>query len=153
MAIGGAVLAALAPALDDPQPAIPAHRRFSAPYRTSRRRAPFTTGHLGQHGRNGNKAPGMPFKSQAPFADCARRSGQHQHGRRRMDRDRDERIRERAHQIWEREGRQEGSHDAHWQRAERELDEEEQEGLDDTPDAPLQMAGKGQAEVASRRKR
>ena len=41
-----------------------------------------------------------------------------------MDQDREERVRARAYEIWEREGRQEGSHEAHWQQAERELQEE-----------------------------
>ena len=71
-----------------------------------------------------------------------------------MDRDREERIRERAYQIWEREGRQEGSHDAHWQRAERELDEEEQEGGTETSqNEPRQMAGDASAPGTARRKR
>ena len=71
-----------------------------------------------------------------------------------MDRDREERIRERAHRIWEREGRQEGSHDAHWQRAERELDEEErEERVGGSPDEPTQMPEERPAEGASRRKR
>ena len=37
-----------------------------------------------------------------------------------MDQDREERVRMRAYEIWEREGRQEGSHEAHWQQAEQE---------------------------------
>ena len=57
-----------------------------------------------------------------------------------MDQDREERIRARAYAIWEREGRQEGSHEAHWQQAETELRDEEgeerQEGIDSTADAP-----------------
>ncbi len=53
-----------------------------------------------------------------------------------MDQDREERIRARAYEIWEREGRQEGSHEAHWQQAENELREEdggEQEPGGDDP--------------------
>jgi len=42
-----------------------------------------------------------------------------------MDQDREERIRARAYGIWEREGRQEGGHESHWQQAENELREEE----------------------------
>jgi hypothetical protein len=42
-----------------------------------------------------------------------------------MDQDREERIRARAYEIWEREGRQEGSHLAHWEQAENELRVEE----------------------------
>ena len=37
---------------------------------------------------------------------------------------RDDRIRERAHAIWEREGRPEGKHDEHWRRAVEEIDRE-----------------------------
>jgi hypothetical protein len=71
-----------------------------------------------------------------------------------VDRDREERIRERAYQIWEREGREEGSHGAHWQRAERELDEEEQEGGTETPrDESPQIAGDASTEGTARRKR
>ena len=42
-----------------------------------------------------------------------------------MDQDREERIRKRAYEIWEREGRQEGSHEAHWSQAQEELRAEE----------------------------
>jgi hypothetical protein len=71
-----------------------------------------------------------------------------------MNLKRDERIRERAHQIWEREGREEGSHDAHWQRAERELDEEEREGgTESSQDEPRQMTGEGPAKGMARRTR
>lgn len=42
-----------------------------------------------------------------------------------MDQDREERVRTRAYEIWEREGRQDGGHEAHWQQAEQELREEE----------------------------
>jgi len=42
-----------------------------------------------------------------------------------MDQDREERVRARAYEIWEREGRQEGGHESHWQQAEKELREEE----------------------------
>lgn len=38
--------------------------------------------------------------------------------------DREVRIRERAYALWERAGRPEGSHDEHWQAAEREIDAE-----------------------------
>jgi hypothetical protein len=36
--------------------------------------------------------------------------------------DREERIRQRAHQLWEADGRPEGRHDHHWSQAEREID-------------------------------
>ena len=42
-----------------------------------------------------------------------------------MQSDRQERISERAYQIWIAEGRIHGRHDEHWQRAEREIAEEE----------------------------
>jgi hypothetical protein len=38
--------------------------------------------------------------------------------------DRDERIRQRAHEIWEREGRPHGLEQEHWDRATREIDAE-----------------------------
>ena len=37
----------------------------------------------------------------------------------------EERIRRRAHEIWEREGRPEGRHEEHWARARREVESEE----------------------------
>lgn len=36
--------------------------------------------------------------------------------------DRDERIRKRAHEIWENEGKAEGNHERHWQQAASEID-------------------------------
>jgi hypothetical protein len=42
-----------------------------------------------------------------------------------MQSDRHERISERAYHIWVAEGRGHGRHDEHWQRAEREIAEEE----------------------------
>ncbi|MEO3385355.1 DUF2934 domain-containing protein [Mesorhizobium sp. CAU 1741] len=41
------------------------------------------------------------------------------------DAERERRIRERAHQIWEQEGKPEGVHEHHWQRAREEIDAEE----------------------------
>ena len=41
-----------------------------------------------------------------------------------MTPDRDERIRQRAHELWEREGRPHGRHDDHWQQAREEIDAE-----------------------------
>jgi hypothetical protein len=58
-----------------------------------------------------------------------------------MDDDRLERIRARAHVLWEREGRPEGRAEAHWQQACQELAEEEgppkkgHRGADIVPDA------------------
>ena len=42
-----------------------------------------------------------------------------------MEQDREEQIRRRAYEIWEGGGRPEGSHEAHWQQAERELEDEQ----------------------------
>jgi hypothetical protein len=42
-----------------------------------------------------------------------------------MNDDREQRIRERAHQIWEREGRPDGQEQSHWERASREISEED----------------------------
>ena len=41
-----------------------------------------------------------------------------------MDSKKDEQIRRRAHELWEREGRQHGQHEKHWHQASREVDEE-----------------------------
>src|SRR5713226_10389750 len=65
---------------------------------------------------------GVPISDRAahPNSMAARagRGGQ-------MQSDRQARISERAHQIWLAEGRVHGRHDEHWQRAEREIAEEE----------------------------
>jgi Protein of unknown function (DUF2934) len=42
-----------------------------------------------------------------------------------MNNQREQRIRDRAHQIWEREGRPDGQEQNHWERASREIDEED----------------------------
>lgn len=39
--------------------------------------------------------------------------------------DRETRVRERAHQLWEQEGRPDGRHSDHWERAAREIDAED----------------------------
>jgi hypothetical protein len=41
-----------------------------------------------------------------------------------MDQDREERVRRRAHEIWEQEGRPEGRHEDHWRQAREEIDRE-----------------------------
>ena len=41
-----------------------------------------------------------------------------------MTTDREQRIREKAYEIWERQGRPEGGHEEHWHQAEREIAEE-----------------------------
>jgi hypothetical protein len=42
--------------------------------------------------------------------------------------DKQNRIRQRAHEIWEREGRPEGAHERHWQQAEGEIATEDGKG-------------------------
>lgn len=44
-----------------------------------------------------------------------------------MENDRETRIRERAHEIWERAGKPEGLQDEHWEQASREIDQGEGE--------------------------
>lgn len=46
----------------------------------------------------------------------------------------DDKIRERAYSIWESEGRQDGRHDEHWQRAEAELNGDASEISQSIPD-------------------
>ena len=64
-----------------------------------------------------------------------------------MDQDWEERIRARAYEIWEREGRQEGSHLAHWEQAENELRVEEggerQKVENDAATPPASGSGNG----------
>ena len=50
-----------------------------------------------------------------------------------MDEERETRIRERAHEIWEREGRPEGAQEEHWRRACEEIDAEDQSGSGRSP--------------------
>ncbi len=42
-----------------------------------------------------------------------------------MARDRDARVRERAHEIWEKEGQPDGAERRHWEQASREIDQQE----------------------------
>lgn len=44
-----------------------------------------------------------------------------------MEDDREDRIRKRAYELWERAGKPEGSHDQHWFQAAREIDQGEGE--------------------------
>lgn len=50
-----------------------------------------------------------------------------------MSGNRDERIRERAHAIWDREGKPEGAAQRHWQQAEQEIDREDHVPAKKTP--------------------
>ncbi|MBK3735845.1 DUF2934 domain-containing protein [Azospirillum brasilense] len=69
--------------------------------------------------------------------------------------DRAERVRRRAHDIWEREGRPDGRHDEHWAQAEAEVDDEiraERRGEETesgAPDAPPKRRSKATAAKAS----
>ncbi|WP_353859577.1 DUF2934 domain-containing protein [Azospirillum formosense] len=69
--------------------------------------------------------------------------------------DRAERVRRRAHDIWEREGRPEGRHDEHWAQAEAEVDDEiraERQSEDtesSAPDAPPARRPKATAAKAT----
>jgi hypothetical protein len=42
-----------------------------------------------------------------------------------VEKDREQRIRERAYRSWEEEGRPKGKHEEHWERAAREFDEDD----------------------------
>ena len=59
-----------------------------------------------------------------------------------MSQEREERIKQRAHQLWEAEGRPHGSHDEHWRRA-------AAEGGAGTPDPPAVAAGAASGTVAT----
>ncbi|WP_129793836.1 DUF2934 domain-containing protein [Sphingosinicella sp. CPCC 101087] len=43
-----------------------------------------------------------------------------------MSDDREQRVKQRAYEIWEQSGRPSGRHDDHWDQAQRELEEEDQ---------------------------
>ena len=62
-----------------------------------------------------------------------------------MDTDKQRRIRERAYEIWQREGRPHGRDAEHWQRAEAEIEAESQ------PQAEPETIGAGSAPLRSRR--
>jgi hypothetical protein len=76
-----------------------------------------------------------------------------------MEIDRHDHVRERAHLIWEREGRPEGREAEHWAQAEREIDNEaaarrEPERLHvTTADDPTKAAAKGAAQKSPARRR
>lgn len=57
-----------------------------------------------------------------------------------MDQDREQHIRTRAYEIWEREGRQDGGHEAHWQQAEQELRDEDQREREERDNSSSQPA-------------
>lgn len=62
--------------------------------------------------------------------------------------EREERIRQRAHQIWEREGRPGGREDAHWEQAAREVAAEETIATSEAP-GPAESEGLGPEEIGA----
>ncbi|RUV70509.1 DUF2934 domain-containing protein [Mesorhizobium sp. M5C.F.Cr.IN.023.01.1.1] len=62
--------------------------------------------------------------------------------------DRIERIRQRAHEIWEREGRPDGREQEHWERATKEIDVEDGQSSENAqnPDAASTATGSPSAE-------
>ncbi|WP_081718334.1 DUF2934 domain-containing protein [Lutibaculum baratangense] len=62
--------------------------------------------------------------------------------------ERERRIRERAHALWEEEGRPEGRHDAHWERARQEID-----GPADAGEGPLGAKAPNAPKTAKRQRR
>ncbi|WP_218014090.1 DUF2934 domain-containing protein [Rubellimicrobium roseum] len=60
-----------------------------------------------------------------------------------MTDDREQRIRERAHALWEAEGRPEGRHEHHWRQASQEVGEEmfDPQGASDGQDRPGALDG------------
>lgn len=73
-----------------------------------------------------------------------------------MDQDREERVRMRAYEIWEREGRQDGNQEVHWQQAEQEElrdkdpGEHDQEGDSSSQSAAGEQSGAMSREYAKR---
>jgi hypothetical protein len=56
---------------------------------------------------------------------------------------REDRIRERAYEIWEREGRKDGDHERHWDEAEKEMRKKESGiGPSATPSGPVDPAAR-----------
>jgi hypothetical protein len=61
----------------------------------------------------------------------------------------DERVRQRAFEIWEREGRPEGRHDENWYQASRELEAEGDEGGQSPADTSLTRAAEQLGRIES----
>ncbi|MCO5066217.1 MAG: DUF2934 domain-containing protein [Rhizobiaceae bacterium] len=66
-----------------------------------------------------------------------------------MSANRDERIRQRAHAIWDREGRPEGAAQRHWQQAEQEIAQEDSAPAKKPAAKKAAVARKPKAEGAS----
>ncbi|AZO55451.1 DUF2934 domain-containing protein [Mesorhizobium sp. M00.F.Ca.ET.151.01.1.1] len=62
-----------------------------------------------------------------------------------MTDDRQERIRNRAHQIWQEEGQPAGHHERHWQQAAADIDREDAGSADKKPARKASGAGKAKA--------
>ena len=70
-----------------------------------------------------------------------------------MLQEREEQIRQRAHEIWEAEGRPEGRHEEHWARAEASLAEAERPQRARKPKAATAPRANAEAGEAAPRKR
>ena len=65
-----------------------------------------------------------------------------------MTDDRQERIRNRAHQIWLQEGQPAGHHERHWQQATADVDQEDAAGKSAAKKPAKKAAGAGKAKAA-----
>jgi hypothetical protein len=88
-------------------------------------------GHLGNSGqmdhassKEGKEEKYQRSRDQAPVGEQTASDPDNNLGRG-TPRDREDRIRQRAHEIWEAEGRPEGQADRHWSRAAEDLDRED----------------------------
>ena len=60
-----------------------------------------------------------------------------------MTESRNDRVRERAHRIWEEEGSPEGQESQHWEQAEREIEAEDAARMQDSPETTPKGKGRG----------
>jgi len=67
-----------------------------------------------------------------------------------MTDDRQERIRNRAHQIWLQEGQPAGQHDRHWHQAAADVDQEDAAGKSAAKKPAKKAAGAGKAKAAAK---
>ncbi|MGN8000164.1 DUF2934 domain-containing protein [Sphingomonas sp. 22176] len=70
-----------------------------------------------------------------------------------MSDDREHKVRERAHAIWQREGEPHGRHDEHWHQANREIDEEHGSAQNAVAQTPVAEDGAATEAAPKRRKR
>ncbi|MCW5706683.1 MAG: DUF2934 domain-containing protein [Shinella sp.] len=78
----------------------------------------FALPELRKQGHNGSKGGGGVPEHLLPSAVIAETEGSLS-----MTDDREEKIRKRAHELWQQEGRPDGKPDDHWYQAEREIDQ------------------------------